>query len=837
MACDELGLSAEPKAISSKLLIEELPISPVAKTCTGRLISIHSLTHVNKLATGHRLEFGPQLTIVYGSNGSGKSGYARVLKSACRCNERAVEKILPNVYDVVASGPAGAAFELESNGTTRTLAWQEAGTLDPELHKYAVFDSKAARSYLRERNILPLTPSVFVRLELFGDAVRQIKERLISAATNEQPLSTALSGFIDQSKFGQAIAGITAATDHEKLVRSLVWGDTDQALLEDQELQLATLKTKGPDALKRELQQRRTRLRTLAAKLSFAENVVAAQVVISIKESSIRCRDFAEQKKAAAKLALGESAIAGVGSVAWESLIRSAAAFFEETQTEEGFPGAVENSKCVLCHQVLSAAAHERLKRFWAFLLDEAAQKLKAEEDRMKKLLIPLDQITPHLPPELDVLKEHLAIEVPSIWGKVPAQFEALSSLKNSILVAVNSGDWSQLKQSPEPMSSQCEAEIAMLVQKESDLGDTAKAAKELKERMESIAELLCRKKAHAGREILLNHYQKLVKSTALRTAAESISTLGISNKTSALQKKYVVEAFATQVKQCAKELGLNHAIPGITSRTEAGKVSQTVMVHGANVGNVSPESVFSEGERTALALAYFFAELGAPSDTYGVVFDDPVTSLDHRIRTKVSEKIAGLAAGRQVVVFTHDLAFFCELRDVATRTTVGLELRSIETMGATVGLIRGGEPWDAMGVTDREQVLEMLIRDAKGAEAKADTAGYSAICFQFYGRLRSTWERAVEELIFNKVVLRFDKAVKTQRLTGVAVDATVIAEVFVAMTKCSGYIEGHDHAAAANITVPEPTEMRADLDAIRAFRAAQKKRNDAQVKLLSHLK
>ncbi|HIE1843061.1 TPA: hypothetical protein ACXJW0_005842 [Pseudomonas aeruginosa] len=49
------------------------------------LRSLHTLTNVGKIPSDQALEFQALgLTIVYGGNGTGKSGYARVLKQACR---------------------------------------------------------------------------------------------------------------------------------------------------------------------------------------------------------------------------------------------------------------------------------------------------------------------------------------------------------------------------------------------------------------------------------------------------------------------------------------------------------------------------------------------------------------------------------------------------------------------------------------------------------------------------------------------------------------------------------------------------------------------------------
>ena len=49
---------------------------PAAASAAITLRSIHSVEHVNALANGERLTFGKTgLTVIYGDNGSGKSGY------------------------------------------------------------------------------------------------------------------------------------------------------------------------------------------------------------------------------------------------------------------------------------------------------------------------------------------------------------------------------------------------------------------------------------------------------------------------------------------------------------------------------------------------------------------------------------------------------------------------------------------------------------------------------------------------------------------------------------------------------------------------------------------
>ena len=59
-----------------------------------------------------------------------------------------------------------------------------------------------------------------------------------------------------------------------------------------------------------------------------------------------------------------------------------------------------------------------------------------------------------------------------------------------------------------------------------------------------------------------------------------------------------------------------------------------------------------------SVALAAFLAELATTNDKSTIVFDDPISSLDHMHREAVAKRLVDEAQHRQVVVFTHDIAF-----------------------------------------------------------------------------------------------------------------------------------------------------------------------------------
>lgn len=72
---------------------------------------------------------------------------------------------------------------------------------------------------------------------------------------------------------------------------------------------------------------------------------------------------------------------------------------------------------------------------------------------------------------------------------------------------------------------------------------------------------------------------------------------------------------------------------------------------------------ILSEGEKICVALAAFMTELATAIHRSALVFDDPVSSLDHRWRGQVAKRLVQEAEHRQVIVLTHDLVFVNDLR------------------------------------------------------------------------------------------------------------------------------------------------------------------------------
>jgi hypothetical protein len=146
LALKENGLAPED-------VLKPVPMDPArlqqnASSHTLTLKSLGNLRHVNKIDPSQTISFSPTgLTVIFGNNGSGKSGYARVFKKACFCRD-AGEDVLPDVeIEKDRNQVAEATFEVEHDGVSQRIEWRN-GCACPELAYISVFDSKSARIVL-----------------------------------------------------------------------------------------------------------------------------------------------------------------------------------------------------------------------------------------------------------------------------------------------------------------------------------------------------------------------------------------------------------------------------------------------------------------------------------------------------------------------------------------------------------------------------------------------------------------------------------------------------------------------------------------------------------------
>src|SRR5258708_5215993 len=174
--------------VSSDVLSDDhLPTNSVGADST----TLVSLTHhrgANALAPNQTITFGSHLTIIYGQNAAGKSGYSRILKQACR--SRYTEPIYGNLLSATAPPTFQATIVFRQGAEQAApIEWTVESAPSAALAAVSVFDAGCVPIYLRDKTDVAFRPfglDIFDRLaEICGQVRKQLaseKARLSSIA-------------------------------------------------------------------------------------------------------------------------------------------------------------------------------------------------------------------------------------------------------------------------------------------------------------------------------------------------------------------------------------------------------------------------------------------------------------------------------------------------------------------------------------------------------------------------------------------------------------------------------------------------------------------------------
>ena len=164
--CKDQTLPAQP-------LTADHVRAPDAGMPAVRLRAMRDVLNVNALPEEQRLGFLTRgVTIVYGDNGSGKSGYVRILKRACRARGPN-ERILQNIYTAPA-GPQQAVIDFNAGTQDQSERWTNGLPSAPLLSGVSVFDSSTANVHVDETNNVAYTPFPMKLLERLVQACRAV---------------------------------------------------------------------------------------------------------------------------------------------------------------------------------------------------------------------------------------------------------------------------------------------------------------------------------------------------------------------------------------------------------------------------------------------------------------------------------------------------------------------------------------------------------------------------------------------------------------------------------------------------------------------------------------
>jgi energy-coupling factor transporter ATP-binding protein EcfA2 len=403
----ETPSESDPK--SEPLETSHLPANPGAGASVA-LTAIKDVSAVNQLASHQTLSFASAgITVVYGDNGAGKSGYARLLKRACRA--RHSEVILANVYGAPATTMASATLCYSVGGAAQTPEpWQDSGKPVPQPHPVlsaiSVFDADCAAVHLKGKNEVAFRPFGLDVPDELGTACKQVKALLDAEKKQQETARNAIfttPPWKTTTAVGKALAALTHKTDVAVLERLATLTEQEQARL----TRLTEDLSKNPATAAAEQKLKADRIKRLGSALS----VIAEGTADDVLDRFLALHLDATTKRDAARLAaqglFGTDALPEIGGEVWRTLWEAARRYSTEiAYSASSFPPTMPDTLCVLCQQPLSAEAIRRMTRFESFILDDTERQAQAAEQLFATAAHTLTQLAISLRPIADSLRE-----------------------------------------------------------------------------------------------------------------------------------------------------------------------------------------------------------------------------------------------------------------------------------------------------------------------------------------------------------------------------------------------------------------------------------------------
>ncbi|MFH1943247.1 MAG: AAA family ATPase [bacterium] len=772
--------------------LDETKVSEEEPRQKSRITKIANLQNINALAKEQTIPFSPQLTAIYGANASGKSGYARVL--GCAGFTRGDRKVFPNVADESGAGLQQSADIAICSGGSEAEVCYLVGQPNPDFSFCHVFDSTSVNVHLTKSNEFSFSPAgleSLARLAEETDVVRKLLRNRIEELKKPHSFNNYFIG--EESVVSELIKNLSEETGLEVISSLTTISEEDEKKAGLDEKRVNYLKSLNINEKVKSYNGKISDLKGLKSKLEAAGEQLKDEFFDAFRGA---ITSFVEISALAKQMGVDQfkcDYFTQVGSDEWYQFIKAAkelAAAEGEPPERESYPQ--EGERCLLCRQILSDEALDLIRRIWKFLEDDVQKRLKDSEEHLKKLKEGFNAVQTSFFNEDSVYyrlvqenkAEHLVV--------IQHFLTACDSRKAKGVEFIENAKTEPLTPLPANGVKGIHDMISALEKQRDDLLK--------KDSAEEVGKLEKALMLYRHRQMLKQIKKDVTVYVAGRSWASAASkrigtTAHITKKHDALFKKVVTEGYVKKFNGILGEFGppINVRVDTISRKGVTYK--QIVLDKcAAAVQDATPDKILSEGEKRAVSLGDFLTEVDLDPRCSCMVLDDPVTSFDLEWREKIAHIFVKEAAKRQVIIFTHDLAFLYHLIEAAEREGVEILCHWIQR-GWKNG-VPGYVSIDNSPAIDRSfkkptKAQQLLERAAK----KSDFSERERLLKDGFGALRTCYEAFIIFDLFNEVVQRFSERISFGRLEEIVWDESIVQQVIKKYEDLSMLMEGHLHS------------------------------------------
>jgi energy-coupling factor transporter ATP-binding protein EcfA2 len=811
----ETILGSEPLA-NDRLAVEELP-----QTAEGdepvRLVSISEPDHVNALASDQPLTFALDgLTIVYGDNATGKSGYARLLKRITRARHR--EEVLSDVFRDTSLTEPTARVRVRVGEREEPLVWPESSM--PEVKRMLFYDAECGSAYISTESDFPYRPSALFVMDRLIEACKAVRSRidakLLENSVNAVALPT-VDGLVVDTKAGRFLTKLSRFSSIERLDALIAELDSTAETIDSLKEHEQRLKSADTSQERQRLARNAAKLDALTAHLKKIETAVSADALSELGRQRDLVRSLEEAANVLAR-AFDSEPLAGVGTSAWKDLWESAKRYSEaHAYPGEAFPAVGPGCRCVLCQQRFEDEGRTRLQRFDEFVkndtqvrLVEANGTFKSSSDRVTNFAI--------LPEAAETNLSDLEATYPELISEARSTLSRADTARTALVEALlGSGDLPGADVAFASLISRFREAAATGRREAEEVADpeATKARLAATEKRRKEIELLQSIKQDRG--AIVDEINRLKNRGMLEDVKDAAAWGVITRKISELSAEEVTEVIRDRFTRETERLQLERVTIAKTRAEGTALLHKPKLVSARQ--DVTLPRVLSEGERTALGIAAFVTDAYLDASKSALILDDPVSSLDHIRRGLVATRLVELGADRQVIVFTHDVSFVADLKREADGKGVGVAERSVTRSRAgerKPGTCTTKHPWKAKDVPERLGELRAELARIKRECSNWEQDQYEREVAVWAGNLSETWERVFSQEVVGPVLAEGGLEVRPAMVKVLARFSDEDDKEFQASySRVSQWVKRHDKSGKVNYVAPEVSILEEELSLV----------------------
>ncbi|MDD3051456.1 MAG: AAA family ATPase [Candidatus Cloacimonetes bacterium] len=780
-----------------------------------RILSIGDISGIDNLNPKKPLNFGHKnLVVVYGNNGSGKSGYVRIFKKIC--GKPNTPDLLSNAFGEI---PENRSCKIVYHAQDRIeKEWDVNSEHITDLEPIDIFDSFSDKIYLNSEKELSFTPNI---ISLFEEIVRVcdlIKGRFRSEKDKLSSNFPNIPSEYANAKIVKNFLDLTGNEEDSNLISLFSWENEDQHSYKNI---TECMQLDNPVDYVNNKRKIKNHLDNLCIEIETIQSMFSPNSCVELSKLKQNANDKRIIASEGIEKAIKLQSLHGLGSQTWRSLWEAAKKYSEEIAYPSiKFPNTSDGSRCVLCQQPLLEEGRSRLIEFNDYIQGQLEIDAIRSEEEYKAKIKEFPEIKNFEDIKIICLATGLDEDIwvtrlSDFWGSISIIKDMITKSDENSIMGIKKEEiiWiNELKEYSKTLDFEIH-EIERLYQ-----------SFELNSLIAQKVELEAKLWMSQQFENIKDEVSRLNKISILNEWIETIDTRPISIKAGELGEKLITQNFIDRFNRELEQLGgKGIKVELVKTRVDHGRILHGIKLLNSSNNSLPPVKILSEGEKRIITMAAFLADVTGRDERFPFIFDDPISSLDQEFEENSIERLIELSNDRQVIIFTHRLSFLGIISDITDDDQLNVICIRKESWGS-------GEVCEIPLVAKKPDKILKEIKNNRIIQARrilTEKGGddYYPIGKSLCSDFRNLIEIIVESVLINDVVKRHRRAINTKgKIRNLAKivpeDCLIIDEM---MTKYSRY--EHSQSLESPVNIPDPNEIEKDIDLILNWLDEFKKR------------